>query len=136
MLSVIFRIYYIIEKKKMTKDEKSFFREKILEKIEELAQDIFDDKELILDKQMGEDSVCTVCDSLEKVCEKYPEYRCPDALKGNTQLDELEKALQRLKEGTYGYCAICGEPLPKDYLLKHLTASTCPECSSAAVYNI
>ena len=88
----------------MTKEDKLFYQEKILEKIEELIQVVLDDKSLILDRSMGEDSVCTVCDTLEKVCEKYPDYRCADALKGNTKLDELEKALQRIKDGTYGIC--------------------------------
>ena len=59
----------------MTNDDKNFFREKILERIEEIAQDIFDDNMVILDKSMGEDTVCIVCDADEKVCEKYPDYR-------------------------------------------------------------
>jgi DnaK suppressor protein len=114
----------------MTKEDKIFYQEKILEKIEELVQNIFDDKSLILDRSMGEDSVCTVCDALEKVCEKYPDYRCADALKGNTKLDELEKALQRTKEGSFGICSICGKEIPKQQLLKRLTRIACKDCIS------
>lgn len=117
----------------MTNEDKSFFREKILEKIEELAQDIFDDKTLILDKSMGEDTVCIVCDTDEKVCEKYPDYRCHDALKGNTELDELEKALQRLKDGSFGICLVCGKEIPKDELLKNPTKTICKKCSSKKI---
>jgi DnaK suppressor protein len=114
----------------MTKEDKIFYQEKILEKIENLIQDVFDDKGLVLDKSMGEDTVCTVCNMLEKVCEKYPEYRCADALKGNTKLDELEKALQRIKDGSFGVCSVCGKNIPKQQLLKALTLSVCKECSS------
>jgi predicted RNA-binding Zn-ribbon protein involved in translation (DUF1610 family) len=113
----------------MTKEEKIFYQNKILEKIEELVQDVFDDKGLILDRGMGEDTVCVVCDALEKVCEKYPEYRCPDALKGNTQLDEYEKALRRIKDGNYGICTVCGNRIPKKELLKDLSLSVCAACS-------
>lgn len=112
----------------MTKDEKIFYQDKILEKIEELIQDVFDDKGLILDREMGEETVCTVCEAIEKVCEKYPDYRCPDALKGNTQLDEFEKALQRLKDGTFGICSICGNIIPQEELLKDLTLNICSKC--------
>jgi len=114
----------------MTKEDKIFYQEKILEKIDELVQDVFDEKGLALDRKMGEDSVCTVCDILEKVCEKYPEYRCAEALKGNTKLDELEKALQRLKNGSFGICSICGKEIPRPQLLKKITRTVCKECSS------
>ena len=114
----------------MTKEDKLFYQEKILEKIEELVQNVFDDKSLILDRTMGEDSVCTVCDALEKVCQKYPDYRCADALKGNTKLDELEKALQRVTEGSFGICSLCGNEIPKQQLLKRLTLTACKECIS------
>jgi RNA polymerase-binding transcription factor DksA len=114
----------------MTQEDKVFYQEKILEKIEELVQQVFESKGLALDQSMGEDTVCIVCDTLEKVCEKYPDFRCADALKGNTKLDELEKALQRIKDNSYGTCSVCGSKIPKQQLLRNLILSECKECSS------
>lgn len=114
----------------MTNEEEKYFYRKIISKIDEIVQNLLGDDKLILDKEMGENSVCIVCDISEKVCEKIPDYRCHDALKGNTELDELEKALQRLHDGNYGICTVCGNEIPKKELDKNLTLTICNNCSS------
>jgi DnaK suppressor protein len=45
-------------------------------------------------------------------------------------LDEVEGALSRLDDGTYGTCAVCGEPIDDAFLAASPTTRTCPDCTS------
>jgi DnaK suppressor protein len=40
-------------------------------------------------------------------------------------LDEVDAALGRLADGTYGVCALCGSPIPDDELATTPTARSC-----------
>lgn len=44
-------------------------------------------------------------------------------------LAELDRASQRLEEGTYGQCVGCGEPIPTDRLEIRPAARTCVRCA-------
>jgi DnaK suppressor protein len=44
-------------------------------------------------------------------------------------LDEVEGALARLDDGTYGTCAACGGPIDDGYLAGSPTARTCEACT-------
>lgn len=44
-------------------------------------------------------------------------------------LAEVEAALARLDEGTYGRCARCGRPIPDERLEVRPTATTCVGCA-------
>lgn len=41
------------------------------------------------------------------------------------QLDNIEKALKAIDDGTYGYCTVCGEEIPYERLEAIPTALTC-----------
>lgn len=43
-------------------------------------------------------------------------------------LDEVERALTRLDEGTYGQCAACGAPIADHVLSDDPTTRACSEC--------
>ncbi|WP_147916785.1 TraR/DksA family transcriptional regulator [Ruania zhangjianzhongii] len=45
------------------------------------------------------------------------------------ELAELELALARIAEGSYGRCERCGEPIPQDRLLARPAARTCVPCA-------
>jgi len=45
-------------------------------------------------------------------------------------LDAVERAAQRLAEGTYGRCLRCGEPIPAERLEALPAAETCLACAS------
>ena len=45
-------------------------------------------------------------------------------------LNHLNRALERIKEGTYGYCQTCGKPIPKKRLEAVPHATLCIECKS------
>ena len=45
------------------------------------------------------------------------------------RITELDRALQRLAEGTYGTCAVCGRPIGADRLAARPDATTCIACA-------
>ncbi|MCL4545052.1 MAG: TraR/DksA C4-type zinc finger protein [Chloroflexi bacterium] len=45
-------------------------------------------------------------------------------------LEEVRHALQRLEEGTYGLCALCGKPIPERRLLARPQSTLCVTCQS------
>src|SRR6185312_4120540 len=45
-------------------------------------------------------------------------------------LDAIERAAQRLAEGTYGQCLRCGAPIPAERLEALPAAETCLACAS------
>lgn len=54
-----------------------------------------------------------------------------DALdeQGRRRLAEIEAALQRLDDGSYGICARCEEAIARERLLALPTATTCARCA-------
>ena len=44
-------------------------------------------------------------------------------------LDDVEAAMKRLEEGTYGRCEVCGSPLAVEQLEARPAARRCPSCS-------
>ena len=46
------------------------------------------------------------------------------------QLDEVEGALARIEEGTYGVCARCGKEIPAARLEARPESTLCVECKS------
>jgi DnaK suppressor protein len=47
-----------------------------------------------------------------------------------TEIHQIEAALKRISEGTYGTCAKCGEPIDPRRLKALPTAATCISCSA------
>lgn len=45
------------------------------------------------------------------------------------QLREIDEASARLAEGTYGFCASCGEPIPEGQLMARPFRAHCVECA-------
>lgn len=45
-------------------------------------------------------------------------------------LDDINKALDRIKNGTYGICKYCGRPIATKRLLARPTASSCISCKT------
>ena len=52
-------------------------------------------------------------------------------VRGRQALAEIDATLARLREGTYGTCAKCGESIPEARLRARPTAPTCVACSAA-----
>ena len=47
-----------------------------------------------------------------------------------TEIHQIEAAIKRISEGTYGTCAKCGEPIDPRRLKALPTAATCISCST------
>lgn len=47
------------------------------------------------------------------------------------ELEEIAAALERLDDGGFGLCEICGEPIPLARLRVRPTARTCVTCAAA-----
>ncbi len=45
-------------------------------------------------------------------------------------LTDLDAALARVDDGTYGVCAVCGEPIPAERLAARPATPTCVRCAS------
>lgn len=46
-------------------------------------------------------------------------------------LADLERAWERLERGDYGWCEVCGEPIPVERLEVRPAASTCVVCAAS-----
>jgi hypothetical protein len=112
----------------MNKKDKLYFQEKIINQMESVLQTLFDEQEFVLSRDDGEENVCSVCGKEIKLCKSIRDFRCPDCIKGNSELYELERSLQRISRGTYGFCLKCNEMISKDILDKNLTALFCNNC--------
>ncbi len=51
--------------------------------------------------------------------------------RAEAQLADIDDALRRLREGTYGACERCGGPVGADRLAARPAARTCMACASA-----
>ena len=47
------------------------------------------------------------------------------------RLRQIEEALRKIEEGTYGYCEECGEPIEEGRLLAKPFATLCISCKEA-----
>ncbi|MGH9129275.1 MAG: TraR/DksA family transcriptional regulator [Acidimicrobiales bacterium] len=47
------------------------------------------------------------------------------------ELAGVERALERLDEGTYGLCGVCGNAISEEVLASSPTATLCPEHDGA-----
>lgn len=49
----------------------------------------------------------------------------PDLEGAERDVEDVERALDRLDRGEYGSCEVCGEPIAADVLAESPTARTC-----------
>ena len=50
----------------------------------------------------------------------------------NTEIKRIEAALMRIKDGQFGFCAICGENIEQKRLFHDPTATSCIVCARDA----
>jgi RNA polymerase-binding transcription factor len=46
------------------------------------------------------------------------------------ELSDIDRALERLRDGTYGVCAHCGKPIAPERLAARPSAAMCIDCAS------
>lgn len=52
-----------------------------------------------------------------------------------TEVEEIEKALERMDEGTYGRCEVCGQEIPRERLEALPTALRCVEHAEEEIHD-
>ena len=82
----------------------------------------------ILDPEEARDSVCSTCDMPLKPCTVHAGRLCCLALKGGSEIMELEAALERIRNEEFGFCTLCGRPISKEFLKTHPTTVFCTGC--------
>jgi len=102
----------------------------IMSEIKRLLQHLRQSPQLILDIESGEEFVCSVCQAETKFCVLDPSYRCAAALRGDTELQELEFALRRIRQGTYGLCIHCGGLIEPERLRANPVVQLCSQCAA------
>ena len=63
----------------------------------------------------------------EDVAVDFLEMQQEQSIKVNDEalLTEIQAALKRIEDGTYGFCVVCGQPIPEKRLLAIPWASRC-----------
>jgi hypothetical protein len=111
-----------------TERESKFYESLLLRRIHRLLSHLPGHSQEILDVESGREHLCSVCDVPMKPCAVHPGYLCCVALKGGTELFELEAALIRLQSGEYGFCDRCGKKIGKQRLQTYPATVLCGRC--------
>jgi len=112
----------------VTERETKFYEKLLLKRIERLLSHLPGHSQEILDVESGREHLCSVCDEPMKPCAVHPGYLCCVALKGGTELFELEAALIRLQSGEYGFCVRCGNAIGERRLQANPATVLCERC--------
>ncbi|WP_024789522.1 RNA polymerase-binding protein DksA [Lebetimonas sp. JH292] len=108
----------------MTMNNNHIFKEKLLERKKEIIK-ILDD----ITNEIKELSCDDVCDEGDEATSAMDSGRKQQIyLKLKEELNEIEVALKKIEEGTYGICEMCEEPINKERLLVKPYAKYCIIC--------
>jgi len=117
------------QKKAVSPRVKAHFESLISKRISGILQLMYQRPDELVDIESGEKYICELCDIEHKRCDVEPDYRCELARKHETELKELELALSRLKNNTFGYCEKCSGYIGASELEKVPTATVCKACA-------
>jgi RNA polymerase-binding transcription factor DksA len=56
--------------------------------------------------------------------------------RAETELEDVERALRRLEEGTYTLCEVCGQAIGEDRLARSPTARRCADHGASTAPNV
>ena len=128
-------------KNKYSKKDLDRFRKTIQEKIDELTGNMDEIRDGLNNDSKGnaslsQDSVYSVhmadagTDSYEREKGYHFMNRETDYYK------HLSKALERINDGTFGICKICGELIPEERMMEVPNATKCVQCKENEKLNI
>ncbi|RMA96979.1 TraR/DksA family transcriptional regulator [Hydrogenothermus marinus] len=99
----------------MDKEKLQYFRNLLLEKKKGILSRYLENEEII--RKMKEEEL-TIPEQLED----YANFNISEILLGEMEdveikiIREIDKALERINDGTYGYCEVCGKPIEEKRL--------------------
>jgi DnaK suppressor protein len=111
----------------MDRQKLQYFRNLLLEQRRQANEDI--QAERADASQMGDDGVKDPADMAESDLEQSTAF---DIASRESQLiEDIDEALRRIDEGTYGQCLRCGKPISEERLKQMPTAKYDAECQAA-----
>lgn len=122
--------------KRYSERELKHFKELILEKKRETMEELETLKESMMDVTTGEyvSESSTYSMHMEQGTDAMErEKTFLFASRGSKFLNQLDDALQRIENGTYGICRVCQLLIPKERLEAVPTAQTCAEYKNTGV---
>jgi RNA polymerase-binding protein DksA len=105
-------------------------RRKIDERRRALAAEIDDDEDRFRKDNVGELAGPTADPADASVADLIADIDGAEADRDLRELRELEAALARIDQGTYGECVDCGRDIGFERLMAQPTARRCIECQS------
>jgi len=110
----------------MDKRKLDYFRNLLLEQRRQATEDLRADQSTALE---GDDGVEDVGDMSESDLNRSTALELAD--RQTHLIEEIDEALQRIEDGTYGQCVRCGKPLDEERLKAMPTARYDAECQAA-----
>ena len=113
----------------MTAIETDGFREALLEektRVEAAIQNLQAENSGNLAEEAGEEMAHDLADTATETYDRELDY----TLEENSEhvLEEIEAALKRIEDDTYGVCSNCGKPIPEERLEALPWATLCIDC--------
>jgi DnaK suppressor protein len=110
----------------MDKQKLEYFRTLLLEQRRQATEDLQADKSTALE---GDDGVEDSGEMSELDLNRSTALNL--ATRQTQLIEEIDEALQRIEDGTYGQCVRCGKPLDEERLKAMPTAKYDAECQAA-----
>lgn len=108
----------------MDKDRLETFKKKLLEE----RMDLLAELQRVSNGEKNKDRSGAM-DPVDQADASYSaDYSLAWTEKVNRQIREIDEALERIKEGTYGICQNCGEDIPEGRLEVRPKAKFCAQC--------
>lgn len=110
----------------MDKEKLEYFRNLLLEQRRQAIEDVQADRAIALE---GDDGVEDAGEMSELELNRSTALTL--ASRQSELLEEIDEALGRIEDGTYGQCTRCGKPLDEERLKAMPTAKYDAECQAA-----
>ena len=127
--------------KKYSKNKLAFFKKQIKAKLENLANEL-DDSRGNLESNIGgssslaQESVYSV-HMADAGTDSYEREKGYHFINRETDYHKfLTKALERIEDGSFGVCTICGELIPEERMIEVPNATKCVGCKEREKLNI
>lgn len=102
--------------------------EKYKKKLLETRLDLLAELQRVTNGEKNKDRTESM-DSVDLADASYAaDYSLAWTEKINRRIREVDKSLDRIKEGTYGICQVCGEDIPEGRLEVRPKAKYCAQC--------
>ena len=110
----------------MDKQKLEYFRNLLLEQRRQATEDLLNDRATALE---GDDGVEDSAEMSELDLNRSTAFAL--ASRQSKLIKEIDEALDRIENGTYGLCTRCGKPLDEERLKAMPTAKYDAECQAA-----